>query len=168
MSITKRLAQTARPIGWLPMVLIVAVWLDGCATLGGGLEPPIVTVAGLQPLPGQGLAPRFKVTLDIQNRNNESLSIQGIDFDLQVDGRRFASGVSAMNITLQPLGQTTAEVAVTVNGLAVARQLFDWLQTPPTGLQYEISGHLHLQRGLRRRLAFSRAGALSLEPGVGR
>ena len=142
--------------------------LAGCATLGGGLEPPVVTVVGLQPLPGQGLALRFNVTLDIQNRNNQALSIRGLDFDLEVDGRRFASGVSAMNINLSPLGQTTAEVAVTVNGLAVARQLFDWLQTPPDSLRYEISGHLHLNQGLRRRLAFSQDGEVSLQPGAGR
>ena len=146
--------------------MAIASALGSCASLTGGLEPPIVTVAGLQPLPGAGLAPRFKVTLDLQNRNNQSLAIQGLDFDLAVDGRRFASGVSAMNTTLPPLGQTTAEVEVTVNGLSLARHLFDWLQNPPDSLRYEISGRLHLEQGLRRRLAFSRDGELSMKPGV--
>jgi len=149
---------------WLGRVLLVGL-LGGCASLTGGLQPPVVTVAGLQPLPSEGLAPRFNIVLDIQNRNSESLSIQGIDFDLEVDGRRFASGVSAMNITLQPLAQTTAEVPVTVNGLSVALQVLEWLQTPPDKLRYGISGHLHLNQGLRRRLAFSRDGEVSLKPG---
>lgn len=153
---------------WLQIVGLLAITgaLGACASLSGGVEPPIVTVVNLQPLPGQGLVPRFKVTLDLQNRNNRSLAIQGLDFDLTVDGRRFASGVSAMNITLPPLGQTTADVEVTVNGLSLARQLIDWLQTPPDSLRYEISGHLHLQQGLRRRLAFSRDGELSMKSGA--
>ncbi len=151
--------------GWRAVPLLLAALLSGCASMSGGLEPPIVIVANLQPLPSEGFAPRFRVTLDLQNRNNEPLAIAGVDFDLDVDGRRFASGVSAMNITLPPLGQTTAEVDITVSGLSVARQLFDWLQTPPEVLKYEISGHLHLQQGLRRRLAFSRDGELSLNFG---
>lgn len=154
---SKKITLTA----WLlaSMTLLMA---GGCAHLSGGLEPPIVTVANLQPLPGQDFAPRFKVTLDLQNRNNQSIGIDGLDFDLEVNGRRFASGVSATAITLPALGQSRAEVEVTVNGLSLARQIFDWIQRPPDSLNYTISGHLHLQQGLRRRLGFSRDGQLDL------
>lgn len=146
-------------------LVLMAALLSGCATLTGDQQPPVVTVANLQPLPSQGLVPRFKVTLELQNRNNRALSIQGLDFDLEVDGRRFASGVSATSISLQPLGRATAEVEVTVNGLSLARQLFDWLQQPPDALRYAISGHLHLNKGFRRRLAFSQQGKVPLQSG---
>ena len=144
------------------LLLLLLALMTGCATLTGGLEPPLVTVVNLQPLSGEGFAPRFKVVLNLQNRNNQRLLISGFDFDLQVDGRRFASGVSSADLIVEPLSQTRAEVEVTINGLSLVRQLFSWLQAPPDSLSYEISGHLHLRQGLLRRLAFSRTGEVSL------
>ena len=149
-----------RYIGGLFLLLSIGL-LTGCASLTGGLEPPLVTVANIEPLPSQGFAPQFKVVLELQNRNNQPLNLGGLDFDLEVDGRRFASGVSATELTLQPLSRARAEVNVTINGFSLARQLFSWMQTTPDALAYEISGHLHLQQGLMRRLAFSQKGELS-------
>ena len=143
------------------LLLLLMSWLSGCATLTGGLEAPAVTVVNIEPLPGEGFAPQFRVVLELQNRNNQPLSIGGLDFDLVVDGRRFASGVSATKLTLQPLSRSRAEVTVTISGLSLVRQLFSWLQAPPDSLAYEISGHLHLQQGLKRRLAFSQTGVFS-------
>ena len=145
------------------LLLISIGLLGGCATLmQGGLEPPEVTVVNLQPLPGQGFAPRFTVVLNVQNRNNQRLLISGLDFDLEVNNSRFASGVSATKLVLEPLSDARAEVEVTINGLSLVHQLLSWLQAPPDSLSYEISGHLHLQEGLLRRLAFSRTGEVSL------
>ena len=149
---------------FLPKLLIAMLFalLAGCATLTGGIEPPLVTVVNLHPLPSEGFAPRFKVVLNLQNRSNQQLMIAGLDFDLEVDGRRFASGVSGEELVLEPLSETHAEVEVTISGFSLVRQLLSWLQMPPDSLSYEISGHLHLQQGLLRRLAFSRAGEVSL------
>lgn len=152
-----------RPATLLLMSLILAtLTLGGCATLGSDLQPPLVTVTGLEPLPGQGLAPKLRVRLQLQNRNNEAIQLAGLDFDLTIDGRRFASGVSNRGLRLSPLGSAETDVEITLNGLNVARQLFQWIQQPPADLSYEISGHLHLTEGIRRKLAFNRKGSVPL------
>ncbi|HCO59924.1 MAG TPA: hypothetical protein DIT58_06990 [Porticoccaceae bacterium] len=157
-----------RPVIRLATLLLVILVLTGCATLSNNLQPPLVTVTGLEPLPGQGLAPKLRVQLELQNRNNEALQLAGLDFDLAIDGRRFASGVSNRELRLPPLGTAETEVEITLNGFNVARQLFQWLQQPPDDLNYAISGHLHLTRGIRRKLAFNREGSVPLQQGLNR
>lgn len=110
---TRRLLLAAAP-----------VLLSACATLSGR-EPPRVAVAGLEPLPGQGLELRFLVKLRVQNPNDAPLDYHGLFLELDLRGLPFASGVSDAAGSVPRYGETVISLPVTVSALAAARQLLE-------------------------------------------
>ncbi|PRE31174.1 LEA type 2 family protein [Burkholderia cenocepacia] len=75
------------------LLLFAAVFLlGGCA--GFTREPVRVSVAGLDPLVGQGLEMRFSLKLRVQNPNDAPIDYDGISVALDLNGTPFASGVS--------------------------------------------------------------------------
>ena len=102
----------------LSMLLLV---LSGCAAFSQR-DPLNVQVAGIQPLPGEGLELRMNVKLRIQNPNDMALDYNGVALDLEVNGRRLASGVSDARGSVPRFGETVLSVPVTVSAFSAARQ----------------------------------------------
>jgi LEA14-like dessication related protein len=96
--------------------------LTACAGMPG-VDPPRVTIVGLEPLPGEGLEMRFAVKLRIQNPNNTDFSYDGVVLDLDVNGRPLASGVSDAKGSIVRYGTTLLTVPVSVHAIGIIRQL---------------------------------------------
>lgn len=123
-------------------LVLLACTLGACAALSGR-EPPEVIVAGIEPLAGQGMEARMLVRLRVQNPNEEPISFKGAFVRLDVDGRRFASGVSDEAGAVPRYGETLISIPVSVSVLDVARQAIDALggRVRPK-IPYELSGKL--------------------------
>lgn len=123
----------------LTMLLLL---LAGCASLGLR-EPARVTVAGLEPLPGEGLEARFLVKLRVQNPNDVALDFDGVVLDLELQGKGFASGVSDQRGSVPRYGERLIEVPVTVPVTAIIRQLFGMTGGEPLQkVSYRLQGRL--------------------------
>lgn len=123
-------------------VLLLTLALGACASWGGR-DPLNVQVAGIEPLPGEGLELRFAVKLRVQNPNDSAVSYDGLALDLAVSGQPLASGVSAEKGTLPRFGETVISVPMTVSALSAARQALKLAQTAgQTSLPYELRGKL--------------------------
>lgn len=81
-----------------------------------------VQVAGIDPLPGEGLELRMLVKLRVQNPNDIALDYNGVALELEVNGRRLASGVSDQQGSVPRFGESVLQVPVTVSALSAARQ----------------------------------------------
>ena len=101
--------------------LLAMLALNGCASLFNH-DAMRVTVAGIEPLEGQGLEMRFAVKLRVQNPNDAPIDFDGVSLDLDLNGRPFASGVSDQRGTVPRFGETVLSVPVTVSAFSVARQ----------------------------------------------
>ncbi len=101
--------------------LLLTLLLAGCAALSAR-DPLNVQVAGIQPLPGEGLELRMAVKLRIQNPNDLALDYDGVALDLEVNGRRLASGVSDARGSVPRFGETVLSVPMTVSAFSAARQ----------------------------------------------
>ena len=99
----------------------VALTLGACAALSPR-DPLNVQVAGIQPLQGEGLEARFLVKLRLQNPNEGAIDYSGVALDLEVNGRRLASGVSDQRGTVPRFGESVLEVPVTISAFSAARQ----------------------------------------------
>ena len=86
-------------------------------------DPLQVTVAGIEPLPGEGMEVRLLVKLRVQNPNDTPVEFNGASLNLDVMGRRFASGVSDQAGTVPRFGEAIVAVPVTVSVLRMARQV---------------------------------------------
>lgn len=115
----------------------------GCATLHGR-DPLQVTVAGIEPLQGQGLELRMLVKLRVQNPNDAPVDYNGVAVEMNVQGKAFATGVSDASGSVPRFGDAIISVPVTVSALRMARQAVDLLRRDGSGkITYEMSGKLN-------------------------
>lgn len=140
------------------LLLAAGLGLGACATLPNH-DPPTITVAGVEPLPGQGLEVRFAIKLRVQNPNNTELSYQGVALQLDVNGQRLATGVSNQAGRVPRYGESVFTVPVTVSMLDAARQVVTLMDGKPRdGLPYVVSGKL--DSGVFGTVRFSDRGSL--------
>ena len=82
-----------------------------------------VTVAGIEPLQGQGLEMRMLVKLRVQNPNDSQIDYNGVSLKLDVQDKTLASGVSDQAGTVPRFGEAVIEVPVTISAMNIARQV---------------------------------------------
>jgi hypothetical protein len=122
---------------------LAAVGLAGCASLSER-DALQVTVAGIEPLPGEGLELRMLVELRVQNPNDAALDYDGAYVRLDVQGKTFATGVTDQSGTVPRFGEAVIKVPVTVSMLRLARQALGMLDDEPAErIRYEMSGKLN-------------------------
>ena len=103
---------------------------------------PII-MAGVEPLQGQGLELRMLVKLRIQNPNDLPLDFNGVSVQMDVQGKRFATGVSDAVGSVPRFGETIVDVPVSISLFRIARQALDVATNQYRGkLEYEMSGKL--------------------------
>jgi len=114
----------------------------GCASLQGR-DPIQVIVAGVEPLQGEGLELRMLVKLRIQNPNDLPLDFNGVSVELDVQGKRFATGVSDAAGSVPRFGETLVDVPVSISVFRIARQAIGVMTNEYRGkLVYEMTGKL--------------------------
>ncbi|KWE78964.1 LEA type 2 family protein [Burkholderia territorii] len=149
------------------LLLFAAVFaLGGCASLTR--EPVSVTVAGLDPLAGQGLEMRFSLKLRVQNPNDAPIEYDGISVALELNGAPFASGVSDRSGIVPRFGEAVIDVPVSVSAFAAARQAWNLPGAAANGeLPYALRGRF--AGGVLGTVRFSDAGTLRMPamPGWG-
>jgi LEA14-like dessication related protein len=125
---------------WL---LLLVTLLAGCASMPSR-DPLQVTVAGIEPLQGEGMELRLQVKLRVQNPNDTPIEYNGASLNLEVMGRSFASGVSDQAGTVPRFGEAIVTVPVTVSMMRMARQVLGMLDGKPVDkITYEMSGKLN-------------------------
>ena len=123
--------------------LILATFgLCACAAMPAS-DPLVVDVSGIETLPSEGAELRLLVSIRIQNPNDLAVDYDGAAIDLDVNGRRLASGVSDDVGTIPRYGETVISMPVTVSAFNVARQLIGVLNRPSVDeVSYRLRGKL--------------------------
>jgi len=126
----------------LVLLACEALLSAGCASLQGR-DPIQVIVAGVEPLQGEGLELRMLVKLRIQNPNDLPLDFNGVSVELDVQGKRFATGVSDAAGSVPRFGETLVDVPVSISAFRIARQAIGVMTNEYRGkLAYEMTGKL--------------------------
>jgi hypothetical protein len=137
-------------------------FLGGCASLSRQ-DPLQVTLAGVEPLEGEGLEMRLLVKLRVQNPNDAPVVYDGAYVKLEVQDRTFATGVSDASGDIPRFGESIVEVPLTISVMSVARQVLAMRDGKPADqISYSMSGKLN--RGAFGSTRFKAAGEFSLKP----
>lgn len=143
-----------------PVVLFVVLSLGGCAGMFNS-DPLRVNVAGVEPLEGQGMEMRFNLKLRVQNPNESAVDYNGVSVELELNGKPFASGVSAETGTVPRFGETVVSVPLSVSATAAVRQAFAFADSFQAGrIPYLLRGRL--AGGITGGSRFIDQGTLSL------
>lgn len=123
-------------------LLLAACALAGCSTLPNR-DPLSIDVAGIEPLPGEGLELRLAVRVRIQNPNDTPIEYSGAALDLDLNGRKLASGVSDAIGTVPRYGEAVIEIPVTISALNMARQVLGFTNAQNQhDVSYKVRGKL--------------------------
>ena len=126
----------------LALLAMAALLLGACASLQRP-EPVEVILVGVEPLPGEGLELRMRVKLRVQNPNDLPLEYNGVSVQLDVQGKRFATGVSDAAGSVPRFGETIVEIPVSISVFRIARQAIGVMTNEYRGkLAYELTGTL--------------------------
>jgi LEA14-like dessication related protein len=138
----------------------VALLFPGCASWFIKGEPPEVLVTNVTPLDATLFEQRLRVDLRVRNPNDFDYHVTGIDFTLNLNGKRLARGLGNKEVTIPRLGDAVMTIDTTTSTLDIVRQLLEFSQKQD--LTYDIKGVLHSTDG---RLPFTNVGTL-VEPGM--
>ena len=145
---------------WVMALLCVG----GCTTLPSH-DPLQVTVAGIEPLQGEGFELRMLTKLRVQNPNDAPIDYRGVYVKIELQGKTFATGVTDVSGTVPAFGESVIEVPVTASAMRMAHQFFGLVNArePPDKLQYSMSGKLS-GGGTFGSQRFEASGEFSLKP----
>ena len=140
---------------------ILGALLTGCATMYGLSEAPRVSLVSVAPVSFQLFEQRFRVTLRVQNPNSQAITIRGLDYEIVVNERSFAQGVSGKPLTVPAYSENFAEVEVVSTLQRVMEQLEELTSRGKPSIDYAISGHVSVD-GIPIPVPFQYRGTLTL------
>jgi LEA14-like dessication related protein len=114
----------------------------GCASLGVQKDSVRVTVSDIQVIEATLMEQLYRVTLRVQNRTDQLMSIDGGSFDLELNGSDFASGVSNQAIEIPAFSDAQIDVRMVSSVFGIVRLVQGFQDREGEPLTYSISGTL--------------------------
>jgi LEA14-like dessication related protein len=139
-SATRR-AASARLLG------VLAALLAACAT-APKLEPPQVSIVGLQVVSAEVWAQRLKVRLRLHNPNDRDLPVTALEYTVEIAGQNIATGSYAESFVVPAHGDAEFDSNVTANLASALLRLLT--HVPSTLVPYRLTGRVTLGEGLGR------------------
>jgi LEA14-like dessication related protein len=102
---------------------------------------------------------RYALTLRIQNPNSFDLDVNGLSFEVELNGREFAHGVSNKGVLIPAYGESTLEVEVTSSLFNIVDQINALERRQGKSLEYRIHGKISTANHLLS-LPFERKGEI--------
>lgn len=131
----------------LGLGLLMLMLLPACGVrqlTQGEIQPPEVSFQGLTLGHPTSRGWPLSVALLLTNPNPQPLNLLGYDYQLWIEGKSVATGVSRQAVNLPSRGQTLAEVPILVQLPAVMELLPRVLPRQQPKLHYQIAGSFRL------------------------
>jgi LEA14-like dessication related protein len=156
----KPLSKPAGPVAVLLLLILTA--FSGCAGIGRRLEPPRISFAGIRLEAVSGFETVFKLDLRVINTASVALTLEGIDCELDINGKKFATGVSNAAVKIPSFGTDVVSVRVYASVLDMLRGLRGL--PGQERIDYRLRGKVRLGGGaIPPVIPFNAAGSLSAE-----
>lgn len=132
---------------FLALMLLATLPACGVRQLARGeIQPPKVSFQGLTIYPPTARGWPLGARLLLENPNPEPVNLLGYDYELWIEGKSVAQGVSQQAVNLPALGQTVTEFPIVVQLPAVMELLPRFLpqQQQQRKFHYQIAGSFRL------------------------
>jgi LEA14-like dessication related protein len=140
----------------------VALLSSGCA-LAPKFTTPTLTIVGVRVEGGDLLAQHLKVRVHVQNPNDRTLPVKGIEYTLEVDGQPFATGESAASFVVPALGEAEFDMNVTTNMAGTLMRLLARAPGALASVPYHLTGKISLSQGWLQSIPFDQHGTFTLQ-----
>jgi len=131
-------------------VLLLAPYaaLPAACAHGPTLEPPKVSIVGVEVVSGELWVQHLKVRLQMHNPNERELPVTGVEYTVEIAGQEFASGAATARFVVPPHGDAEFDSHVTTNLAAAVLKLL--AHGPSVLVPYRLAGKISLGEGLGR------------------
>jgi LEA14-like dessication related protein len=146
------------PIAALAVVALCA----SCSSLAPKVDPPRLTIVSVGMVSADMFAQQFRVRLHVQNPNDRDLPVNGIEYQLFLEGDSFAEGTAARPFVIPAMGETEFEMTVNTNFMSSIGRLLSRLNGRDR-IQYVFEGKVQTKLGLVRSLPFQETGTVEFK-----
>jgi LEA14-like dessication related protein len=137
----------------------VLLWLCGCATKSA-MQPLAVTLTDVRPLSMGLLEQQFALKLRVQNPNAFDIPVAGLTYDVELNGKPFAKGVSRQDTVLPAFGELLFDVTAVSSLSGILSQLDAVRRGSYDKITYRLQGRLSSPDNTS--MAFKQDGSLDL------
>jgi LEA14-like dessication related protein len=128
----------------LPALVMLMFFLGGCASLMWTGEKPSVEIVSIMPKEMRLLEQTFTMELRIQNPTDADLDINGMAFELEINGQPFAKGVSNQSVKVERLSTKVVQVEAYTGLTSILRQLSEVRKgSYSSGFTYRLKGSVY-------------------------
>lgn len=143
----------------------VALLLTACSSMPKDFEAPRVHITDMTAKDVAIFEQRFDVKIRIQNPNNTDLSINGLKFDIDLNDREFANGMSGQRVVVPRFGSEVVEVEVFSTLGSFLRQVQSLNAGPPQKVRYRLKGSAFVDSPGTFKAPFDESGEIDLNLG---
>jgi len=142
---------------------LTALFVAGCAGVGKHVEPPRISLANIQVQEVSGLETVFQIQLRVFNTNDVDLKVKGIETELEVNGRHFATGVSNTTVDIPSFDTQLVPVTVYSSVIDMFRGIYGLHESEQ--LSYRLRGKVRVTGSnmLSSTLPFESEGQVTLK-----
>ena len=121
--------------------------LAACTT-AQKLEPPKVSIVGLQVVSAEVWVQHLKIRLRLHNPNDRDLPVTAVEYTIEIAGQNAVSGSYAEKFVVPAHGDAEFDTSVTANLAGALLRLLT--HVPSTLVPYRLTGKISLGEGLGR------------------
>ena len=104
---------------------------------------------------------QFRVRMHVQNPNDRDIPVNGLDYELFLEGDSFAEGVSNQPFVIPALGETEFDLTVRTNFVSSIGRLVSRLNGR-TQVNYVLEGKVLTDIGMFSKIPFRETGSVDL------
>ena len=142
----------------VPLAMIVA----SCSTMPKEYEMLVVHIADMTPKEMAIFEQRFNIKLRIQNPNDVEFSINGLRFDIELNERAFANGMSGQRVTVPRFGSEVVETEVFTTLGSFLRQVEKLNKAGGQKVRYRLKGTAFVDAPGTFKAPFDESGEIDL------
>lgn len=124
--------------------VILSAFLAGCSGWPVAMEHPRVNIVRITPKEMKIFEQIFTMDLRIQNTSDASLAVKGMAFELEINDKLFATGVSNKTVTLNRLSSEIIQVEAFTNLTTVMQQVMEDRKGNTPSLRYRLKGMIYV------------------------
>lgn len=135
--------------------------LSACAMLQPGFETPEVRVTSFRVLPSDSLAPRFEIGLHVINPNRSALKLEGLIYNVELEGHRVLSGVTNDLPVIEGYGEGDVVLQASADLISSLSLLTDLMNRSRETVTYDLNARLDVGAFLPA-IRINKTGEISL------
>lgn len=142
-------------------LLAIILLASGCANFSSWAQPPTVSLSNIELLNAESGNSSLKIRLSVSNPNPVALPVQGLQYQLQLNGHRVLEGVSSDIGSIPAFGSTDVELETRADLVGMFSLISSLMTGSAREVDYQLETHISVE-GLWRPIRLQTAGSLPL------